>query len=451
MSHRSWEVWNILSVNNQPVVIFSHEFSLISAVSFLLWLALTASWTTQLLVSSPRQQGGIKQQKQQKQHREHTVKLTTSQLIVFALLFVLASELPVHLTTPHEGLFDLIRGTDPLLDQVLARVPSLLSGPAPPLLLRNRHVQFLPFLIQNKIHKLRLLPYQRVRLTVSDCIDKRSYQCDAVWNDTVTIDIFPPFDDEDDGNATAKSSPHYPGFHRSSPVILFAPGLKCHSQDLPGTSIVRKAYGSGFRSVVVNRRGHTPDSKLQSPRWNLFGDVDDMEQVYWYVKRTFADGDTPFFLHGISSGTALAVTALSKWDRRRAEHPERASPAIVASVAVTPGYDIATVMRRERFLWPYNDVMLRGVKEYFVLNNEEVLRAHDNDSVDRLLNASSLQEIVDVAAVFAGYKNASDYYQDVNPINSLQDVMTPKLILNLVDDVSVDEYACSCCKVDLPG
>lgn len=102
-------------------------------------------------------------------------------------------------------------------------------------------------------------------------------------------------------------------------------------------------------------------------------------------------------------------------------------------------------------MWPYNDVMLRGVKEYFVLNNEEVLRAHDNDSVDRLLNASSLQEIVDVAAVFAGYKNASDYYQDVNPINSLQDVMTPKLILNSVDDVSVDEYACSCCKVDLPG
>ena len=109
----------------------------------------------------------------------------------------------------------------------------------------------------------------------------------------------------------------------------------------------------------------------------------------------------------------------------------------MASVAITPGYDIATVMKRERFLWPYNDVMLQGVKEYFVMNNEEVLRAHDNDSVDRLLNAGSLQEVVDVAAVFAGYKNASDYYEDVNPVNSLWDVMTPKLILNSVDDVSI--------------
>ena len=280
------------------------------------------------------------------------------------------------------------------------------------------------------------LPYQRVHFTVSDCIDKKQqryddYYCDEMLNDTVTIDIFPPFDSHD------KQSYLYRGFNRSSPIILYAPGLKCHSQDLPGTSIVRRAYEAGFRSIVVNRRGHTPNSKLSSPRWNLFGDVDDMEQVYWYIKNTFVDKDTPFFLHGISSGTALGITALSKWDRRRVEYPNRPSPAIVASVAITPGYDIATVMKRERFLWPYNDVMLQGVKEYFVMNNEEVLRAHDNDSVDRLLNAGSLQEIVDVAAVFAGYKNASDYYEDVNPVNSLWDVMTPKLILNSVDDVSI--------------
>ena len=86
------------------------------------------------------------------------------------------------------------------------------------------------------------------------------------------------------------------GFNRSSPIILYAPGLKCHSQDLPGTSIVRRAYEAGFRSIVVNRRRHTPNSKLSSPRWNLFGDVDDMEQVYWYIKNTFVDKDTPFFL-----------------------------------------------------------------------------------------------------------------------------------------------------------
>ena len=142
MSSRPFEIWNILSIN-QPVVIFSHEFSLISAVSFLVWLALTTSWaTSQLLSSSPRQEVNVKQQQ-----REHTLKLTISQIITAALLFILASELPIHLTTPTEGLFDLITGTDPLLADIIARVPILLSGPSPALLLRNRHVQFIPFVL----------------------------------------------------------------------------------------------------------------------------------------------------------------------------------------------------------------------------------------------------------------------------------------------------------------
>ena len=260
MSSRSFEIWNILSIN-QPVVIFSHEFSLISAVSFLVWLALTTSWaTSQLLSSSPRQQVNVKQQKQQ---REHTLKLTISQIITAALLFILASELPIHLTTPTEGLFDLITGTDPLLADIIARVPSLLSGPSPPLLLRNRHVQFIPFVLQNYWHmKVDPLPYQRVHFTVSDCIDKTKkryddYYCDEMLNDTVTIDIFPPFDSHDE------QSHLYRGFNRSSPIILYAPGLKCHSQDLPGTSIVRRAYEAGFRSIVVRSQSTRTHTQFQ--------------------------------------------------------------------------------------------------------------------------------------------------------------------------------------------
>ena len=88
-----------------------------------------------------------KQQQKQQHQREHTVKLTISQIITAALLFILASELPIHLTTPTEGLFDLITGTNPLLADIIARVSSLLSGPSPPLLLRNQNVQFIPFVL----------------------------------------------------------------------------------------------------------------------------------------------------------------------------------------------------------------------------------------------------------------------------------------------------------------
>ena len=76
-------------------------------------------------------------------------------------------------------------------------------------------------------------------------------------------------------------------------------------------------YGEKFRSVVINRRGHTPHQKLQAPRFNLFGDVDDLEQVYWHIQQQWAAPHTPFFLHGISSGTSVVVSALAEYDRRR--------------------------------------------------------------------------------------------------------------------------------------
>ena len=67
------------------------------------------------------------------------------------------------------------------------------------------------------------LPYQRVHFTVSDCIDKKQQRYDDYYCDEI------------------------------SPIILYAPGLKCHSQDLPGTSIVRRAYEAGFRSMEFIR------------------------------------------------------------------------------------------------------------------------------------------------------------------------------------------------------
>jgi predicted alpha/beta-fold hydrolase len=277
-------------------------------------------------------------------------------------------------------------------------------------------------------------------------------------HDTVTLDIFPPFDYDDDGyddDVDSSTSEYAKNFNKSSPVILFAPGLRCYSQDMPGNSIVRRAYAMGIRSIVVNRRGHTPNQPLKSPRWNLFGDVDDMEQVYWYIKdQHLVTHDTAFFLYGVSSGTAVTVTSLSKWDKRRSErndnnnddnnddddddtpnkNQQQRIPAFVASVDVAPGYDTSKVMNRDRFLWPYNDILMAGVKDTFVLQNEQILRAHDSEAVDRMLSASSLQEFVDAGVSFAGYNNTAHYYQDTNPINELRDITTPKLVLNAMDD-----------------
>lgn len=393
---------------------FDHELSLLSAVAFLILVAHGIFHVVRLLWGALFGGG-----------QSYASNSSIASTITLLLLML---TVPSFLSQPDEGLADLIQGTDPRLNEILERVPLIRQGPSPPFLFRNRHLQFLPWMIQNEIHRQEGIPFQRIHVEVADCLDKMK-GCDdhseRLMNDTITLDIFPPFDDE---------SPFNENFNKSSPVILFSPGLRCYSQDMPGNMIIRKAYSKGFRSIVVNRRGHTPGLRLQSPRWNLFGDVDDLEQVYWYIKNELVTEGTAMFLHGISSGTSVAVTALSKWDRRRTDEPDRKTPVFVSSIAITPGYDISKVLNRERFLFPYNDVLLGGVKDHFVLQNEALLRSHNSDAVDKILAATSLQDLVDAAVPFAGYDNTTQYYLDTNPINEMRHITTPKLVLNSVDD-----------------
>ena len=412
------------------------------------------------------------------------------------------------------GLYDLIHGTEyDKLHEIFQRVPKLLQGPKVPWfsLISNRHLQFVPWLIQNEIHlRYYPVPYQTVTVNVTDCLDKTIPNCQAhpLMEDSITLDIFPPLlhtDVEEQGDDNSQqqeeggggyddvdvedddaSSNWNRGFNSSSPIILFAPGLTCSSQDLPGTSIIRLAYKAGFRSIVVNRRGHakfatttsSDDAKkklLTAPRFNILGDIDDMEQVYHYVKHHPMIGeDTPMFLYGVSAGTAITVSGLSKWDRQKRmlqqqqqqdqgqqfeedldarspyanytvnEYhqelqasellPTYSPPSFVASVAISPGYDCSKVFEPERFLFPYNPFLLKSATNHFITQNEDVLRAHDTHAVDKAMNAATLQELLDATSVFTGYKNSTLYHQHTNPINKLHDITTPKLVLNSYDD-----------------
>ncbi|CAB9520450.1 Inherit from COG: Alpha beta hydrolase [Seminavis robusta] len=327
-------------------------------------------------------------------------------------------------SSSHQGLFDLMHGSDPKIHQVMALMPNLRRGPNPPLLFANRHLQFIPWLIQNEIHRQEGIPYQRMELQVTACLDKSQEHCERspLLNDTITLDVFPPFHDQNGGT-----------FHKGSPIIFIAPGLRCESQDIPGTTLVRRAYGEGFRSIVINRRGHTPNQPLTAPRWNLFGDTDDLEQAYWYIQQHHAAPHTPFFLHGVSSGTAVVVTGLSQFDQRR-EVGDSTAPSFVASISVVPGYDISKVMMPDRFKLPYNPLLTESSKDHFVRQNEKVLREFDNQAVDDALAATNLQELLHAVAPFAGYPNATAYFQKENPVNDVHRITTPTLIVNSIDD-----------------
>jgi predicted alpha/beta-fold hydrolase len=78
--------------------------------------------------------------------------------------------------------------------------------------------------------------------------------------------------------------------------------------------------------------------------------------------------------------------------------------------------------------------MTAMVKDHFVHQNEAVLRELDSEAVDKTLAAESLQDFLDAAAPFAGYKNADAYYEGENPVNELHYISTPVFVMNSLDD-----------------
>ena len=347
-----------------------------------------------------------------------------------------------------DGLYDFIMGNDMNLYHIINQMPDLLRGPKPPILFRNRHLQFIPWLLQNEYHRIRGIPFQQVKLPVMACVvqtttptTKNNCTPSPQMTDIVTLDIFPPLpsikNNKKNQEGNDMMTTDYPQFNSSSPVILFAPGLRCYSQDMPGNMIIRHAYGAGFRSIVVNRRGHSPDIGLGAPRWNLFGDLYDMEQVYWFVKKQLGLApNTPLFWHGISAGAGLTCSAIGIWDEQRRQHPEYADkiPSFVATMAITPGYDISQCLQPHRFRFPYNALLTPMVQDWFVRRNEDVLRQFNSKVVDDILESTHLQQVLTMAAPLAGYHNASEYYQTNNPMNYIMESNTPMFVLNAVDD-----------------
>jgi predicted alpha/beta-fold hydrolase len=74
------------------------------------------------------------------------------------------------------------------------------------------------------------------------------------------------------------------------------------------------------------------------------------------------------------------------------------------------------------------------VQDHFVRYNEDLLRRYNSDAVDAVLNATSLQDVLNAAVPFAGYATVDAYYRGENPVNDLQYISTPKLVLNSIDD-----------------
>jgi len=179
--------------------------------------------------------------------------------------------------------------------------------------------------------------------------------------------------------------------------------------------------------VVMERRGHA--RPLTKPRWNLFGDADDLEQIYNAVRKRLPQA--PFFWVGISSGSKLPIEAMGKFDERF-KNGDTTAPRFVATACLCPGYNLETCFMG--FGFPYKHLCLSSTKSKFLIENETILRSHNQDAYDKAVGAADLQTLLSHVAPFAGYPSAEEYFANENPVLFAPLITTPTLIINSMDD-----------------
>jgi hypothetical protein len=91
------------------------------------------------------------------------------QLLSIVTVVTLAAFVQEEASQSH-GLHELIKGGDPKLSILLEKCTILQRGPRPFPGLSNRHLQFLPWMIQNALHDGQI-QFERHEFVVTDCLD----------------------------------------------------------------------------------------------------------------------------------------------------------------------------------------------------------------------------------------------------------------------------------------
>jgi predicted alpha/beta-fold hydrolase len=209
---------------------------------------------------------------------------------------------------------------------------------------------------------------------------------------------------------------------------MLLPGLCCSAQDIPGSHTVRYLKSRGYRAAVVDRRGNWRE--LRAPRFNMFGDPDDLEAAYYALKERLPNA--PLFLFGVSAGAATLLAGLGDFDRRRALGEP--APEFTAALCSLPGFDFEKGGSLHMLGETLGTVFLLTLQAFFLKGNEEVLRAHDEKAFQEGSAATTLQEFIEAVVPFAGYKTPDEYMERHSPSRFLGNITTPTLAVMSADD-----------------
>ena len=204
---------------------------------------------------------------------------------------------------------------------------------------------------------------------------------------------------------------------KNSPILFVLPGLTGDASGM--TFLCRLAVRKGLRPVVFNKRGHGK-SPLTTPKLQSFGDPSDFRQVVKYVRGKFPGARLTAV--GSSAGSGLLTSYLGEYG---------SSAYMAAAVCISPGYD-AEALFCQHLKQPYNFLLLYSLKRLVSRHAAALSKVVDIDSAMR---SSTIQQFEEsLYCKLYGYKDMTQYWEKNNPMRDIDDVSTPVLCINSIDD-----------------
>ena len=185
------------------------------------------------------------------------------------------------------------------------------------------------------------------------------------------------------------------------------------------------AANRGWRSCVLNRRGHSGMPLRAPPYFNILGNADDRVAMVGKMRKKYPNNFIA--LAGVSAGSAQVVSYIGREGDR---------VQINAAASLSAGWDFKTTLAQMHACYPLVDrYITKAVKNHFLEKerNQDALRMMP-EALIKCRQATFIHELFGASAPFAGCRDLEHCYEENNPLKFFAGNKIPCFMLHALDD-----------------
>lgn len=210
---------------------------------------------------------------------------------------------------------------------------------------------------------------------------------------------------------------------KTNRLILCFHGLEGHGQRPYVTGIAKLFNNNGIDAICVNFRGCSGEDNLKYRTYHS-GATEDLEEIIEHVLAL--KQYTDINLYGISLGANLILKYLGERD----VVPSEVKAGVAISVPADLNGSCEELHKPKNML--YSNRFLNHLKKKLI---SKMNKYPENLSVEMFCSIATLRDFDDIYTSKAhGFKDAADYYAKCSCRQFLQNIKTPTLIINALND-----------------